>query len=56
MLDVPTEMKIFFSDSGPEDKYAEIYINIDTKRGVLQFYEKDPDYRVPLLRALSEGS
>jgi hypothetical protein len=53
VLDGVTKMKFFFFDSGPEDRYAEVYINVDAKNRVLEFHEKDPDYRQPLLLALT---
>jgi hypothetical protein len=50
-----TKMKFFFYDSGPEERYAEVYVNVDAKNQVLEFHEKDPDYRKPLLLALTKG-
>ncbi len=47
----PTKMKLFFNVDS-EENYAEVFLNIDFKSGVLQFHEKDPEYRIPLLRAL----
>lgn len=46
--------KAFFFADGPESKYAELFTNIDKKRGVLQIHEKDPGYRKNVLKALSE--
>ena len=51
-----TDMKFFFFDSGPEERYAEVYINIDLKKQVLEFHEKDEDYRRPILLDLTKGS
>jgi hypothetical protein len=46
-------MKFFFhSDS--EDRYAEVFTNINIEEGFLEFHEKDESYRGPLVRALSE--
>jgi hypothetical protein len=50
-----TMMKFFFFDSGPENRYAEVFINVDPNRRVLEFHEKDPEYRKPLLLALTKG-
>ena len=55
VLDGMTKMKFFFYDSGPEERYAEVFINVDAKNQVLEFHEKDPDYRKPLLLALTKG-
>jgi hypothetical protein len=49
-----TMMKFFF-DSGPENRYAEVFINVDPNRRVLEFHEKDPEYRKPLLLALTRA-
>jgi hypothetical protein len=51
-----TKMKFFFFDSGPEDRYAEVFINVDAKIRVLEFHEKDEGYRKPLLLDLTKGS
>jgi hypothetical protein len=50
-----TKMKFFFYDSGPESRYAELFVNVDPKLRVVQFHEKDTDYRKPLLLALTQG-
>lgn len=47
----PVKMKLFF-ESEKEDRYAEVYTNIDLPKTVLEIREKDPGYRGPLLRAL----
>jgi len=49
-----TDMKLFFFDSGPENRYAELYVNVDFKNKILEFHEKDPDYRKPLMLALTK--
>ena len=51
-----SEMKFFFFADGPEERYAEVYINIDITKQVLEFHEKDEDYRKPLLLDLTKGS
>jgi hypothetical protein len=50
-----TKMKFFFFDSGPEDRYAEVYVNVDADQRVLGFHEKDENYRKALLLALTQG-
>lgn len=47
----PIKMKLFFS-ANSEKNYAEVYLNLDLNAKVLQFHEKDPGYRAPLLRGL----
>lgn len=56
VLDRTTKMKFFFFDSGPEERYAEVFINVDAKNRILEFHEKDEDYRKPLLLDLTKGS
>jgi hypothetical protein len=50
----PVRMKAFFFEDGPEDRYAEVYTNIDLQQKRLEFHEKDPEYRLPLLKALQD--
>ena len=47
----PTKIKLFF-ESDAEDRYAELFTNIDLANGVLQIHEKDPEYRSALIKAL----
>lgn len=46
-----TKMKLFF-ESDAEDRYAELYTNVDLANGVLQIHEKDPEYRSAIIHAL----
>ena len=48
-------MKLFGRDSEPfvEDDYYESFFHVDFPNGFAYWNEKDPDYRVPLIRALS---
>jgi hypothetical protein len=46
-----TKIKLFF-ESDAEDRYAELYTNIDLANGILQIHEKDPGYRSAVIRAL----
>lgn len=50
----PTKMKFFFSSDAGDDLYSEVFINIDLKNRILEFNEKDPEYRAPLLRSIAE--
>lgn len=49
------DLKIFGRDDEPIDEknYYESYFNVDFAGGFVYWKEKDPDYRKPLLRALS---
>jgi hypothetical protein len=50
------KMKLFFhSESEDEGRYAEVFTNINIEEGVLEFHEKDNEYRAPLIRALREA-
>ena len=54
---VPREslkMKFFFN-SEDEHRYAEVFVNLDFVSATGQLHEKDPEYRVPLLRSLTEA-
>ena len=51
----PTRMKLFF-ESKDAKRYAEVYVNVIAPEQRIEFHEKDPDYRKPLLRALCDGS
>jgi hypothetical protein len=53
LLTSPTNMKVFLNSNGGEDLYGEIFINTDVPHGVLEFNEKDPEYRSPLLKSLA---
>jgi hypothetical protein len=51
VLASPIKMKFFFEENS-EENYSEVFINIDVPNQMLEFHEKDPDYRIPLLRSL----
>ena len=55
VLKSPVRMKCFF-DSGPEDRYAEVFTHIDLGGGHFYFNEKDMEYRLPLVRSLQDGA
>jgi hypothetical protein len=51
------DLKLFFEREGKteeEYQYAEVYLNIDKGTGVVEFNEKDPEYREALIKFLSE--
>jgi hypothetical protein len=47
----PVKLKLFID--GTEEQYAEVFLNIDSGRSVVELAEKDPEYRKPLLKALT---
>ena len=53
VADEEVKAKLFFNDSGPEDDYAECYLNINVPNARIEFRGKDRQYRTPLLRALA---
>jgi len=52
MIQELSSMK-FFINSDNEALYAEVYINVDLGNRVLEFHEKDPEYRKNIMKALS---
>lgn len=53
----PVHLKLFYEPAKGEtadEDYAEVFLDIDTGAGTVELNEKDLDYRLPLLRALSE--
>ena len=52
LLREPTKMK-FFLDSDNESTESQVYINTDIKQGIIEFNEKDFEFRELLLRSLS---
>ena len=48
----PVKIKLFF-EADFDERYAEVYLNIDLTRSRVELHEKDPDYRRPLVRALT---
>jgi hypothetical protein len=47
----PVQIKLFH-ESDDEDAYAELYVNVDLAKRVVEWAEKDMDYRRPVVRAL----
>lgn len=45
------KFKCFYEN---EQLYSEFYINVDLKKKILEFKEKDPEYRKNILKAFSE--
>jgi hypothetical protein len=48
----PVKIKLFY-ESGSDSSYAELYTNIELAKSKLEIREKDPDYRSPIVRALT---
>lgn len=53
LLEVPVRMKLFFHTE-IEGRYAEVFLNLDVPGRVVQFHEKDQEYRQNVVRALRE--
>jgi hypothetical protein len=53
LLEGPVRMKLFFH-SDIEERYAEVFMNLDVPSRVVQFHEKDQEYRQNVVRALRE--
>jgi hypothetical protein len=53
LLEAPVRMKLFFH-SDIEGRYAEVFLNLDVPGRVVQFHEKDQEYRQNVVRALRE--
>jgi hypothetical protein len=48
------KFKLFFNDeSDDENKYAEMFLNINTEEQIIELHEKDHDYRKPLLNTFT---
>ncbi len=47
----PAHMKAFFEQES-EENYAEAFINLDIQNKIVEFHEKDNDYRTGLVTAL----
>jgi hypothetical protein len=45
------KFKVFYDDSNEKNLYSEFYINIDLNNKILEFNEKDQDYRENILKA-----
>lgn len=47
----PLKMKMFVEPEGDENEYAEFFLNVDLRGKVVQFHEKDNEYRENLIKA-----
>jgi hypothetical protein len=50
---LPVKLKAFY-ESQTEGEYAEFFLNLDLPRRIVQFHEKDQDYRRAIVRFLSK--
>ncbi len=55
LTDGKVSIKLFY-ESESEDRYAELYLNIDAPKHRVELHEKDEEYRMPVIRALSLAS
>ena len=46
---------IFNPDDEDDERYAELYLNFDVPNGIIEFKEKDSDYRENIVKAFTEG-
>lgn len=46
------KIKLFGGPNEDEEAYFELYLNLDFQRSVAEIAEKDPDYRLPMMKAL----
>ena len=56
----PVKMKLFYEpaadDPQHDEHYAEHYLNIDLAAKLIQFHEKDPEYRPAIIHALTTNN
>lgn len=52
---IPAKLKLFFH-SDIESRYAEVFLNIDLPERLVQFHEKDQEYRKNVIRVLIESA
>jgi len=50
----PMRTKLFFYENADEDRYGEVFLNIDPVTGMVEFHDKDSDYHGGILRALTQ--
>lgn len=48
----PTKLKLFF-ESEHDDRYAELYLNVDVRSSRVELIEKDEEYRAAIVLALA---
>jgi len=47
----PLKMKMLVEPEGDESEYAEFFLNVDLRGEIVQFHEKDNEYRENLIKA-----
>ncbi|ODM28079.1 hypothetical protein A7W90_06720 [Clostridium sp. Bc-iso-3] len=47
------KFKLFYEDSFEKDSYAEVYLNVNIPKKIIELKEKDVDYRENICRALT---
>jgi len=47
------KVKLFGNSNGNENEYFEVYLNVNFNEGWAELAEKDPDYRLPLVKSLA---
>lgn len=55
LMEAPIRMKFFLAEDS-EENYSEVFTNVDVEKRILEFHEKDLEYRKPLVRVLSGGT
>jgi hypothetical protein len=50
------KFKVFFDENDDRGLYSEAYINVNYMEGILEFHEKDIEYRNNLVEAMSKKS
>ncbi|MBK8016120.1 MAG: hypothetical protein IPK20_04980 [Betaproteobacteria bacterium] len=53
ILESVVKMKFFLNAEAGENLYSEVFVNTDLKGGRMDWNEKDPEYRAPLIKSLS---
>ncbi len=56
LMDGPARVSMkFFLHADDAGRHAQVYTNVDLRRHVVEFHEKDPEYRRNVVRALTEA-
>lgn len=50
------KVKLFGNSNGKQDEYFELFLNVNFTEGWAELAEKDPAYRVPIIRTLAANS
>ena len=48
------KFKLFFDEKHEQNLYSEIFLNINLKNGIIELNEKDEEYRMNIVKLLSE--